>query len=112
SERGLRRQRERPLRAAPLPQRQGPAVALVALAVLQGQLDLRPRAQQHDTAGRVAAQDRLEMDLFPEAVDAAVAEHGPAQERPGLGQVEARTERPGLDALVPVAADVGRVAVL
>src|SRR5439155_20657981 len=112
SQRRLRGQRERPLRAAPLAERDGALVALVALAVLQAEVPFRPRREEDDAASGVAAEDGLEVDLFPELVDAAVAEHRSAEQRLGLPEVEGAPEGPGLDALVPVAPHVGHVAVL
>ena len=52
------------------------------------------------------------MNLLAELVDAAVAEHRPAQQRLRLADVIASAERVRLDAFVPVAADVGDVTVL
>ena len=68
--------------------------------------------QQPDAAGRVAAQDRLEVDFFAELVDAAIGEHGAAQQRIGFFEIEVETVFPRQDAVVPVAAGVGDVAVL
>ena len=62
--------------------------------------------------GGVVAEDRLEVDLLAEAVDAAIGEHRAAQQRVLLGGVVADAELPRLDALGPVRADVGDVAVL
>ena len=63
-------------------------------------------------SARVAAQDGLEVHLLAQPVDAAVGEDRAAQQRLRLLEVEVDAEAPGLDAFVPVAADVGDVAVL
>ena len=52
------------------------------------------------------------MDFLAELVDAAIGEHGAAQQRIGLLEIEVSAELPRQDAVVPVAADVGDVAVL
>ena len=52
------------------------------------------------------------MHFFAQAIHAAVAEDRAAEHRVGLAAIERHAEVPGLDALVPVAPDVGDVAVL
>ena len=52
------------------------------------------------------------MDLFAQAVDAAIGEDRAAQQRVLLGRVVADAELPGLDAFGPVRPDVRDVAVL
>ena len=52
------------------------------------------------------------MDLLAEFVDAAVGEHRAAQQRVGLLEIQVEAVLPRQDAVVPVAAGVGGVAVL
>ena len=71
-----------------------------------------PGGQEPDALRRVVAEDRLEVHLLAEPVDAAIGEDRAAQQRLRLVEVERDAELPRQDAFVPVAADVGDVAVL
>ncbi len=112
AERAFGRQRVRPLDRAPRRQRHLALIDLAILAVADAHVDRRAGVRHLDAGGGVVAQDGLVVDLFAEAVDAAIGEHRAAQQRVLLGGVIADAELPRVDAFGPVRAEVGEVAVL
>ena len=111
SERTVRGQGERPLSAAPLVENECFSLNPASLAVLQCQSDFCAGRQQLHSARRVAAKNHLEMNFLAEFVDAAIGEQFPAKKILRFGDVVIDSERPGLDAFVPVAPDVCEIAV-
>ena len=111
-ERAVLRQREGPLGAAPRRDLDRPFVHATVLRVANAHDHRRPGLQEADAARCVLAQDGLEVDVFTEAIHAAIGEDAAAQEWRGLVEIHARAELPRADPLVPVAARVGDVAVL
>ena len=112
AERAFGRQRLRPLDRAPRRQLHLALIDLAILAVAHADVDRRAGVGHLDAGGGVVAEDGLEVHLLAEAVDAAIREHGAAQQRVLLGGVVADAELPGIDAFGPVRAEVGGIAVL
>ena len=111
AERAVGRQRCRPFGTAPVVDGDGTLVDDPVLAVAQGDEDRCSTIQETDAARRVLTKNGLEVHLFAQPIDSAIAEDGAAQHWLGLAAIEIHTEVPGLDPLVPVAADVGDVAI-
>ena len=111
AERALGRQRRRPFGTAPVVDGDGTFVDDSVLAVAQRDEDRRSTIQETDAARRVLTEDGLEVHLFAQPIDSAIAEDGAAQHRLGFTAIEIHTEVPRLDPFVPVAADVGDVAI-
>ena len=80
AERAFGRQRLRPLDRAPRRQLHLALIDLAILAVAHADVDRRAGVRDLDAAGRVVAEDGLVVDLLAEAVDAAIREHGAAQQ--------------------------------
>ena len=112
AERALRRHGERPLGRTPRVDLDDAVVDDLVAGVGDADRDLGPLGQQLDAVGGVATQQRLDVYLLAELVDAAVGEDGSAQQRLCFVEVEFHAVVPRQHAFVPVAADVGDVAVL
>ena len=112
SECSIRRECERPFGTAPISNLDASLVDVLVLAVARRDVDDRSGSEQLHPRWRIGTQDRLEVDLLSEPIDSAIGEHRSSKNRLRLAEIQAVTEVVRSNALMPIATEVCRVAVL